>query len=62
MDSEKGLSDQNMDLLFDLDMLKRHQCKIDLEQNALVFGLPDGQSMEAPFLHEKDLDENKGGG
>ena len=27
----------------------------------LVFGLPDGQSMEALFLHEKDLDKNKGG-
>ena len=26
-----------------------------------MFGLPDEQSMEAPFLHEKDLDENKGG-
>ena len=32
-----------------------------MEQSDLVFGLPDGQSMEAPFLHEKDLDENKGG-
>ena len=61
MDSEKGLGDQNMDLLFGLDMLKSHRCKIDLEQSALVFGLPDGQSMEAPFLNEKDLDKNKGG-
>ena len=26
-----------------------------------MFGLPDVKSMEAPFLHEKDLDENKGG-
>ena len=26
-----------------------------------MFGLPDGQSMEAPFLHEKDLDKKKGG-
>ena len=50
-----------MDFLFGLDMLKRHRCKIDLERIALVFGLPDVQSMEAPFLHEKDLDENKGG-
>ena len=62
MDSEKGLGDHNMDFLFGLDMLKRHRCKIDLEKSALVFGLPDGQSMEALFLHEKDLDENKGGG
>ena len=61
MDSEKGIGDQNMDFLFGLDMLKRHRRKIDLERSALVFGLPDGQSMEAPFLHEKDLDENKGG-
>ena len=61
MDLEKGLGDQNMDFLFGLDKLKRHRCKIDLERSALVFGLPDGQSMEAPFLHEKDLDENKGG-
>ena len=60
MDSEKGLGNQNMDFLFGLDILKRHRCKIDLEQNALVFGLPDRQSMEAPFLHEKDIDKNKG--
>ena len=59
MDSDKGLRNQNMDFLFGLDMLKRHRCKIDLERSALVFGLPDGQSMEAPFLHEKDLDKNK---
>ena len=26
-----------------------------------MFGLPDGQSTEAPLLHEKYLDENKGG-
>ena len=50
-----------MDFLFGLDMLIRRRCKIYLERSALVFGLPDGQSMEAPFLHEKDLDKNKGG-
>ena len=61
MDSEKGLGEQNMDFLFGLDMHKRHRCKIDLERSALVFGLPDGQSMEEPFLREKDLDKNKGG-
>ena len=61
MDPEKGLGDQNMDFLFGLDMLKRHRCKIYLEQSALVFCLPEKHSMEAPFLHEKDLDENKGG-
>ena len=26
-----------------------------------MFGLPDGQSTEAPFLHEKDLDKKRGG-
>ena len=61
MYSEKELGDQNMDFLFGLDMIIRHRCKIDLERSALVFGLPDGQSMEAPFLHEKDLDKNNGG-
>ena len=65
MDSEKGLGDKNMDFLFGLDMLKRHRCKIDLEINALVFSItkPNGdvEYMEAPFLHEKDLDETKGG-
>ena len=61
MDLEKGLGDHNMEFLFGLGMLKSHRCKIDLERSALVFGLPDGKSMEAPFLHEKDLDENKEG-
>ena len=65
MDSEKGLGDKNMDFLFGLDMLKRHRCKIDLEINALVFSITksngDVDYMEAPFLHEKDLDQSKGG-
>ena len=60
MDSEKGIGDQNMDFIIGLDMLKRHLCKIDFEQSALVFGLQDRQSTEAQFLHEKDLDKNKG--
>ena len=62
MDSESGLGDKNMDCLFGLDMLKRHRCCIDLAKNALVFpvGLT-GESMEAPFLHEKDLPTSKGG-
>ena len=50
-----------MDFLFGLDMLKRHRCCIDLRAGALAFAMPDGTTMEAPFLHEKDLDENKGG-
>ena len=41
-------------------MLKRHRCNIDLEKNVLCFCLANGK-METPFLHEKDLDESKGG-
>ena len=41
-------------------MLKRHKCNIDLEKNVLSFCLANGK-METPFLHEKDLDESKGG-
>ena len=61
MDSKEGLGDKNMDFLFGLDMLKRHRCNIDLSANALIFSLPGGKRLEAPFLHEKDLDESKGG-
>jgi len=63
MDSEKGLGDKNMDCLFGLDMLKRHRCSIDLSRNVLVFnvGGSHGEQMETPFLHEKDLCQNKGG-
>ena len=60
MDSEEGLGDKNMDFLLGLDMLKRHRCSIDLSKNALVFRLGD-QALETKFLHEKDLDESKGG-
>jgi DNA damage-inducible protein 1 len=41
---------KDVDLLFGLDMLKRHRAKIDLEKNALCFG---GQ--EVPFLHESEI-------
>lgn len=58
-DGGKGLGDKNMEFLLGLDMLKRHKCKIDLERNVLVFGTV--KDMETPFLHEKDLDETKGG-
>ena len=60
MDSEEGLGDKNMDFLLGLDMLKRHRCNIDLAKNALVFRIGD-QTLEAKFLHEKDLSEAKGG-
>lgn len=59
-DGGRGLGDKNMEFLFGLDMLKRHRCRIDLAKNVLVFGTT-GQEMETPFLHEKDLDESKGG-
>jgi DNA damage-inducible protein 1 len=60
MDSEEGLGDKNMDFLLGLDMLKRHRCNIDLVKNALVFRVGDN-TFETKFLHEKDLDESKGG-
>uniref|UniRef100_A0A7S4R2L5 Aspartic peptidase DDI1-type domain-containing protein n=1 Tax=Ditylum brightwellii TaxID=49249 RepID=A0A7S4R2L5_9STRA len=60
-DKKEGLGDKNMDFLFGLDMLKRHRCKIDLETNSLIFTVGDGRYMEAPFLHEHDLTEAKGG-
>jgi len=59
----EGLGDKNMDFLFGLDMLKRHRCAIDLRRDVLVFTGGEGSEdrMEAPFLHEKDLGQNKGG-
>lgn len=50
-----------MPFLFGLDMMKRHTCQIDLERGVLKFRLAPGEYMETPFLHEKDLDETKGG-
>jgi len=51
---------KDMDLLLGLDMLKRFNCSIDLMESKLLFRL--GSSiLETPFLHEKDLDESKGG-
>lgn len=60
MDSEQGLGDKNMDFLLGLDMLKRHRCNIDLARNVLVFRVGEN-TFETKFLHEKDLDEAKGG-
>ena len=48
------LEAQPMDMLLGLDMLKRHQCCIDLARNVLVIG---STSNEAPFLAESDLPE-----
>ena len=61
MDSDgKGLGDKNMDMLFGLDMLKRHRCNIDLGANELVFNSGSGV-VRAPFMHEYELPEEKGG-
>jgi DNA damage-inducible protein 1 len=52
---------KEMDFLLGLDMLKRHLCIMDLEKGCLKFRLEPGRYLETPFLHEKDLDESKGG-
>jgi len=52
---------KDMDFLLGLDMLKRHTCCIDLEKGNLKFRLAPGKDFETPFLHEKDLDQSKGG-
>ncbi|PIK45123.1 DDI1-like protein 2 [Apostichopus japonicus] len=46
------LENQPMDMLLGLDMLKRHQCCIDLKQNKLQIGT---SGSETPFLSESDL-------
>jgi len=61
MDDSQGLGDKNMDFLLGLDMLKRHTCCIDLDLQVVRFKLGSGSDLMAPFLHEKDLDQTKGG-
>merc|ERR1711931_153632 len=41
-----------MDMLLGLDMLKKHQCTIDLKKNCLVIGTT---GTETPFLPETEL-------
>ncbi|CAA0815410.1 ubiquitin family protein [Striga hermonthica] len=42
----------NMEFLFGLDMLRKHQCIIDLKDNVLRVG---GGEVAVPFLQEKDI-------
>jgi len=57
-----GFGDKNVDLLFGLDMLKRHRCKIDLERHCLLFTLENGmKTMSTPFLQERELEVRRGG-
>merc|ERR1719228_131689 len=46
------LEEQPMDMLLGLDMLKKHQCTIDLKQNCLIIGTT---GTATPFLSESDL-------
>ncbi|XP_018083793.1 protein DDI1 homolog 2-like isoform X2 [Xenopus laevis] len=48
------LEEQPMDMLLGLDMLKRHQCSIDLEKNVLVIGTTGTRTT---FLPEGELPE-----
>lgn len=48
------LEEQPMDMLLGLDMLKRHQCCIDLKKNVLLIGTT---GTETPFLTEGELPE-----
>ncbi|GAB6019314.1 hypothetical protein CHUAL_000909 [Chamberlinius hualienensis] len=46
------LEDQPMDMLLGLDMLRRHQCSIDLKRNVLIIGTT---GTETAFLSESEL-------
>lgn len=46
------LDSPNMEFLFGLDMLRKHQCIIDLKENVLRVG---GGEVSVPFLQEKDI-------
>ena len=52
--------DKPLKFLLGLDMMKRHLCILDLQAGCLKFKLGSGY-LEAPFLHEKDLDQDSGG-
>ncbi|KAF7816024.1 DNA damage-inducible protein 1 [Senna tora] len=46
------LDSPNMEFLFGLDMLRKHQCIIDLKESVLRVG---GGEVSVPFLQEKDI-------
>lgn len=46
------LDQPDIELIFGLDMLRKHQCSIDLKDNVLHVG---GGELSVPFLQEKDL-------
>ncbi|XP_036607426.1 protein DDI1 homolog 2-like [Trichosurus vulpecula] len=48
------IEEQPMDMLLGLDMLKRHQCNIDLKKNVLVIGTT---GTHTSFLPERELPE-----
>ena len=48
------LEQQPMDMLLGLDMLKRHQCSIDLKNNELIIGTTGTRTR---FLPESELPE-----
>jgi DNA damage-inducible protein 1 len=49
---------KEMPFLLGLDMMKRHLCLLDLQSGKLKFPMA---GIEAPFLHEKDLNQDQGG-
>jgi len=49
------MESDGVDLLFGLDMLRRHQCGIDLQKNVLRIGTTNE---EVPFLSESELPES----